>query len=148
MKYVLIALFFLSSGAVEASNDQRNYRHSVEFDQHFAARNSDWLGIIQAASVFTSSAPEVPFAEVRIEELLEGWHDAYLLNILQDENKAKALLRESMAPSKLNNNWWGLLDPFGQASILIGLLLLFSGTLYWSDNRLNKQIKRDKEKIV
>lgn len=75
--------------------------------------------------------------------MLEGWHDAYLLLLLEDENRSKALLREAMVPSKLNDNWWSLLSPIGQALILVGLLLLFSGALYWSDNQLLKQIKED-----
>lgn len=139
----LILAIFLSSGVVEAGNDQRHYRNRVEFGNPAPVSSNSWASIASKANVFTPPWTPVPFAEVKIEEMLEGWHDAYLLLLLEDEKRSKALLREAMAPSKLNDNWWGILGPLGQALILIGLLLLFSGALYWSDNQLLKQIKKD-----
>lgn len=139
----LILAIFLSSGIAGADNVKGNRLDSIGFSNPITVTRNSWASITNSASVFTKATAPVSYPELRIEEMLEGWHDAYLLLLLEDENRSKALLREAMVPSKLNDNWWSLLSPIGQALILVGLLLLFSGALYWSDNQLLKQIKED-----
>ena len=141
MKYVLIALFFLSSGLAGAQNGGLKGPCGGFNCNPFAGFRS--INVVLEKEEWPSKAVEaVPFAALNISEQLNGWHDIFDLQIMLAKRQA---IYDVLLPSKLNDDWWSLLPPLGQASILLGLLLLVSGVLYWSDNALHKQLQIGKD---
>ena len=141
MKYILIALFFLSSGVAGADNDHlKGPCGKLDCNPFSGVRSIDI--VLEKEDWPNEIVEPVPFAALNISEQLNGWHDIFDLQIMLAKRQA---IYDVLLPSKLNDDWWSLLPPLGQASILLGLLLLVSGVLYWSDNALHKQLQIGKE---
>lgn len=141
MKYILIALFFLSSGLAGATDgDVENRCGGFNCNPFVGFRSIDV--VLEKEEWPSKTVGTIPFEALNISAELNGWHDLYDLQIMLAKKQA---VYATLLPSRLNDDWWSLLPPLGQACILLGLLLLVSGVLFWTDNQLHKQLRIGKE---
>ncbi len=130
--YAIMLCIFLSSG-VEAHGNESYKGSCGGFNCNpFVGYSID---ITLERSFPEEAVAPIPYAGLNISHYLDDWYGMMVYQLMIDERSVV----------KLNDDWWSLLSPLGQAMILLGLVLLISGVLWWTDNQLHKQLEIGKE---